>query len=329
VAELRLIAGSGRSGTTWVQDALAQANGLRPVFEPLHPNVSAIGNRFAHRALAPEDDQPELAQFLRDVCDGREIHLWTKYRRQRHWLFPPFEEFRSFGDASHVYRRWRKFLSEMPRLAFAARRTQPLIKCIRANLMLGWLSRSLGCRTVLIVRHPAAVIESELRSDWKPDFALERFKGDVRLHEITNGRYRPLLDRPLERVEGLAARWVVENQWVIERANANGITVVFYEALKSSPESEWNSIRHALGLDNAPPEEVFSRPSQQSAPKQSAATSSVSEPPGWMVALTREQLARIQAVLDFVSFNLYSVDEPGPRACALPEQPGRVAGAAG
>jgi len=37
---MKLIAGSGRSGTTWVLDALADANDLRPVFEPLHPMVS-------------------------------------------------------------------------------------------------------------------------------------------------------------------------------------------------------------------------------------------------------------------------------------------------
>lgn len=294
MSQLRLIAGSGRSGTTWVQDALALANGLRPVFEPLHPHVSMIGKTFAHRALAPENEQPELSTFLRAVCDGREIRLWTKYRCQRRWLFPPFDELWSFDDATHVYRRWRKFLGEMPQFALAAHRTEPLVKCIRANLMLGWLSRNVGCRIVLIVRHPAAVIESELRSAWKPEFALERFRSDTRLHEMTNDRYRPLLTRSLGHIEGLAARWTIENQWVIERAVESGITVVFYERLKASPATEWNVIRQALNLEHVPAESVFRRPSQQSAPTQSTATSNHTEPPNWMTALSSEQLARIR-----------------------------------
>ena len=61
---MRLIAGSGRSGTTWVQDALAAANDLRPVFEPLHPAVSEIGARYAYRALSRNDEHPELQRFL-------------------------------------------------------------------------------------------------------------------------------------------------------------------------------------------------------------------------------------------------------------------------
>ena len=318
MAHMRLIAGSGRSGTTWVQDALAEANGLRPVFEPLHPYVSTTGSRYAHRALSAEDDQPELAGFLSKVCDGRRIRLWTKYRQQKRWLFPPFEEFRSIEDAALLYRRWRKFLREAPKLAVAARRNEPLIKCIRANLMLGWLSKRLNCRTVLIVRHPGAVIESELRGSWKPEFALERFKGDARLHEITNNRYRQLLSRSLVRAEALAARWVIENQWVIEQAKANGVTIVFYERLTASPESEWPRICRALDLDIVPAAEIFSRPSQQSAPKRSAVKSNPDGTPRWQRVLSHDQLAEIQGILNDVEFELYSMGEPEPRDGAQP-----------
>ena len=36
--DLLIIAGSGRSGTTWVLDAVAEANQLRTKFEPLGPD---------------------------------------------------------------------------------------------------------------------------------------------------------------------------------------------------------------------------------------------------------------------------------------------------
>lgn len=310
---IRFIAGSGRSGTTWVQDALAAANGLRPVFEPLHPYVSAIGNRYAHRALAPDEDHPDLAEFLTEVCAGQRNRLWTQFRRQRRWLLPPSEEFWTVDDAARLYRRWNKFLRELPKLAFTGMQGEPLVKCIRANLMLGWLSRKFGCRVVLIVRHPAAVIESELRERWNARFALDRFRQDALLHELTTNRYRQLLERNLTPLEGLAARWVVENQWVVERAPANGVPVVFYEHLKSSPDQEWQRIQHALELSHAPPPAVIAQPSQQSAPKRSAATAGVSSDPRWMRVLSREQMNEIQGILDCVGVTLYTTRDPEPQ----------------
>src|SRR5262245_53226954 len=180
---IRLIAGSGRSGTTWVLDALATANDLRPVFEPLHPYVSPVGNRYAHRALTAEDQHPDLEEFLVGVCAGRRNRLWTKYRRQGRWLLPPPKEFSTRRDASRAYRQWLKFVREIPQLAAASRRQVPIVKCIRANLMLDWLARGQGWRVVLIIRHPGAVIESEMRASWSARFALERFASDERLHE--------------------------------------------------------------------------------------------------------------------------------------------------
>ena len=69
---IRFIAGSGRSGTTWIQDALAAANGLRPVFEPLHPYLSDIGGRYAHRAMSADEEHAELKAFLTgSLCRAR------------------------------------------------------------------------------------------------------------------------------------------------------------------------------------------------------------------------------------------------------------------
>jgi Sulfotransferase family len=310
---MRLIAGSGRSGTTWVQDAIASANKLRPVFEPLHPHMSEAGNRFAHRALAASDNQPELTQYLNDVCSARTLSLWTTFRQQRRWLFPPPERFQSMQDAGRAYRIWWKFIKDVPRLAVTASRSEPIIKCIRANLMLGWLSRRCDCRTVLVVRHPGAVIESELRGGWTAKFALERFRTDSRLREMTGGRYDALLERRLDPVQSLAARWVVENQWVIEQAAGNGVTVVYYERLRAQPESEWERIREALSLPFRPTASMLARPSQQSSRRRSAATLPSTSDPRWMRALSREQKDRIQGVLDSVGFSLYTVDSSDPR----------------
>jgi len=315
---VRFIAGSGRSGTTWVQDALAAANGLRPVFEPLHPFVSEFGNRYAHRALGPEDEHADLASFLYDVCAGRRNRLWTQYRRQRRWLLPPPDEFWTLQNAGRVYRRWGKFLRELPRLALASRSGEPLIKCIRANQMLGWLSRRCNFKIVLIVRHPGAVIESELRGGWSAEFALDRFRRDARLSELTSDRYRALLERKLTPIEALTARWVIENQWVTECAAANGVTVVYYEHLRSAPSREWERIRRSLGLPMTPPATILARPSQQSSPMLSDAAAEATRRPRWLQVLTPAQVRQIQDVLDEVRVDFYAMNEPEPMTLAAP-----------
>ncbi len=146
-------------------------------------------------------------------------------------------------------------------------RREPLVKCIWSNLMLGWLSRRYKFRIVLIVRHPGAVTESELRNVWSSKFALDRFRNDSRFSELTGERYRPLLEQKLTPIEGLAAKWLIENQWALETAPSNGVTVVFYERLKSLLDYEWKKLLRALDLRCMPDVSMLTRPSQQTAPQ--------------------------------------------------------------
>lgn len=308
---IRFIAGSGRSGTTWIQDALAAANRLRPVFEPLHPYLSAVGRQYAHRAVSADDEHAELKAFLVGVCAGRGPRLWTQYRQQLRWLFPPSAEFWSWQDAGRAKRHWAKFLKELPRMTADGFRREPLVKCIRANLMLPWIARHLECRIALVVRHPGAVVESELRSGWNASFVLERFKADERLHEITGERYRNLLARKLQPVEALTLRWVIENQWPMEAAT-HGIAVFHYEHLRSSAGGAWHKLCAALDLATVPDRETLARPSQQSGARREATPLAQPKSPRWMGGLSEEQAAQISGILEAVGFSGYAMDNPNP-----------------
>jgi hypothetical protein len=326
---MRLIAGSGRSGTTWVLDALATANKMRPVFEPLHPHVSMIGERYGHRALAPDELHPELQVFLEEVCAGYQERLWTQYRCQRHFLVPSPAELRTITEVKELAHRWRKFLKEAPGLAMMSTRREPLVKCIWANLMLGWLSQQCNFRIVLVVRHPGAVTESELRNAWSAKLALDRFRGDTRLHEMTNGRYLDLLKQKLTPIEELAAQWLIENQWAIETAPANGVTVVFFERLKSLRDSEWEQIQRAFDLPCMPDAAMLARPSQQTASQGSEIDASATGRPRWQRVLTYEQMSQVQRILDQAHFDLYSMADTEPREGSLDAALAGTAGRAG
>lgn len=314
---IRFIAGSGRSGTTWIQDALAEANSLRPVFEPLHPYVSAVGDRYAHRALSAEESHPDLEAFFLQTSLGGGPRLWTQYRQQRRWLFPPASKLSTRQDAGRFLRHWSKFLREIPRMTSNGIRTDPLVKCIRANLMLPWVANRVDRRVVLIMRHPGAVVESELRSGWNASFALDRFRADVRLRELTAGRYERLLAQSLGPVESLTLRWVIENQWVAESALKAGIPVFYYEQLRSSDGNEWARLCAKLELARIPEMAVLTRPSQQSGAGRTAIPLDLSKTPRWMRNLDIEQKRRIEGVLFAVGMELYSMDQAFPRVGGL------------
>lgn len=322
---IRFIAGSGRSGTTWIQDALAAANKLRPVFEPLHPYVSEVGRKYAHRALSAEEEHPELREFMLGVCAGRGPRLWTQFRQQRRWLVPPSSEFWSKKDAGRTTRHWAKFLRESPRMAANGLRKEAIIKCIRANLMLPWISRHLQCHVALVVRHPGAVVESELRGRWNASYALERFRMDARLRELTRDRYKSLLSRNLNVVESLTLRWVIENQWVMESAEANRIPVFHYENLRSANGSEWPQLCASLEVDHLPDRAMLTRPSQQSAARRNSIPLAQSEKPRWMSGLSGAQAGQVQGILDDVGFREYAIDEPNPRLAGSPRASSPVA----
>jgi hypothetical protein len=275
-----------------------------------------MGARFGQRALAADERHPELERFLERACAGHEKRLWTQFRCQRHFLLPSMDEVRTYAGIAGLAHRWGKFLREAPRFAMESTRREPLVKCIWSNLMLDWLSRQCQFRLVLIVRHPGAVTESELRNFWSAKPTLDQFRGDKKLHELTNGRYLALLNQKLTPVEELAVKWLIENQWAIETAPANGVTVVFYERLKSQPNIEWEKIQRTFALPNLPDAAMLARPSQQSAPQGSDIGSSADGLPKWQRVLTDDQTGQIQRILDQASFDIYSVNGAEPREIA-------------
>jgi hypothetical protein len=237
------------------------------------------------------------------------------YRGRPDLLFPSWTSLLRVDEAQRLRRRWAKFLAERRQLSVAARRPYPIIKFIRANLMLGWLRSAFDCKVVLMVRHPGAVVESQLRlgSVWNPEPVLQRYRSDRRLDELTAGRYRALLNAPLSTVQALTLNWVIENQWPIDNCAGDGVSLAFYEHLKSTPETGWPQLCRSLGLTNVPSITQLHLPSQQSSSASRDGLKSESAEPRWRKGLTGAQLAELQGVLDVVGFRAYHVDRAAPQ----------------
>lgn len=263
--------------------------------------------------ISREEEHPELKGFLEDVFAGRRIRLWSQYRRQKNWIVPSSDTFRSAADSRRFARRWGRFIREAPGLAVKAANRKPIVKCIWANLMLRWLIRHCNCRVILVVRHPAAVIESEIRNGWDAGDTLDRFRQDRKLQELTEGRYCQLLAGSLTAVEALTLRWLIENQPMIDAAPSRHLSIVYYEQLAASSTFAWRQVKDALILERSPDSEVLARPSQQSWPPGAAASQRHGAKPTWQRMLTPEQSDEIQGVLDRCEFHLYSMRDSEPR----------------
>jgi hypothetical protein len=309
---MRVVAGSGRSGTTWVLDCLADANGLRPMFEPLHPAVTPLGAKFAYRAIQPGEQHPDLKAYLGRIARGEYHSLWVTYRGRRDLLVPSPSNLRSWNDVLRISRRWRGLLKDRAALGVASRRHGTLIKMIRANLALGWMTQTLGAKAILLVRHPCAVVESQARLGevWDPEPILNRFRADARLHEVSSGRYIELLGARLSLIESLALVWVIENQLPVEQSERLGYVVIPYEDL--ADEAPWQRMCMALGLAVLPENARLREPSQQASIREAAGYAASAGKPRWMTSLRVDELRTIQRVLDRVECQLYDVGQTRP-----------------
>lgn len=231
-APVALIAGSGRSGTTWLEDLIDFRRDHRVVFEPFHAERFPVCGMFAQRQyFRPADRSVPHERAASAVMNGRFRSLWAD---------------RSYSRL--VYRK-------------------RLIKDIRANLMLGWLRRQFpSLPIVLLLRHPLAVASSQIRRGWSPmiDSALEDLRAQEPLVADFLAPVLDLFDAPLSPLERAVLLWCVENRVALDQRDDSGAVVVFYERLVANPVPELERIFSELDLQFDPAVlEDLHRPSGQ------------------------------------------------------------------
>jgi hypothetical protein len=210
------LAGSPRSGTTWVAERVA-ASGLRLIFEPFHPDEVASSRDFDHRRYVrpSSTDEPLLRQAKR-VVQGRIRSSWTdRYNRR---VLPD----------------------------------RRLIKEVRANLYLGWLHAQFPWMPiVLVLRHPGAVVASQRAVDWNFSAHPARLLDQEELVEDHLAPFAALLEGARSPVEQGVAVWAAENYVPLAQFSRGEIHVVCYEHLLVRPEEEYRRLLAFYGLPDS------------------------------------------------------------------------------
>ncbi len=311
---VRIIAGYGRSGTTWIQDVLAKANSLRAVFEPMHPLHVDGADEFAHRYVPADSEEPELYQFLYRFFYGDYRSLWADYRVIKRSLLPRRQNISSLKQCKRQFRRYIALKNKFRRFNKQRQHPERIVKLIRANMMLAWLRTKFAARIVFVIRHPAAVVLSQMkaRKSWDPYTYIDRYRTDSELLEILDEQTRQLLFDDLEDVEAYTLCWCIENMVALDQARSCGIPVIHYERLMSRGLPEWERVLAALDLENMPDRELISQPSQQAWGKKATDANLLLDYASWMADIDNSLPARIQYILDATGLSVYHVDDALP-----------------
>ena len=232
-----IIAGFGRSGTTWLSDVISKALGGLILFEPFHPGVYPESKNlcYASSVLAPED---LLRHLTKTTSQAPSNNNWLL----RNHLNTPLEE----NSQSFVKYIWDN--------------TDILgLKTIRLNHMLATLSKAINGYVVYIYRHPLAVLTSLLNRkrfweeygwDWHEQYFFERALGHTswtkdQMAELTRVRSSEFLDQEMT----ILLMWSISFIISLREVDRCDGVVVSYEDLYLDPYNKATDILSHIGFD--------------------------------------------------------------------------------
>lgn len=226
-----LVSGFWRSGTTWVQDCLAESLGAKTVFEPLSPN-DARRRAMLRERFAQEDDAQ--AYIPGPGLEGPAF--WT------------------FLDAAVTGRYGSEFLLSCRGRVRESMRPRIVVKDVRLQFNLGLVHRRYGVPVIHVRRHPCAAVASLMSVDWHWSF------GRVRLADLMRGLADALppgypvgddllAEFDTDGLSRMAAAWAVTERFVdLSLSGEPWARIVAYEDLVADPEAGFADLCRWLGL---------------------------------------------------------------------------------
>ena len=276
------LAGSGRSGTTWIADILNFRNEYRHISEPFHRKNVPLAAAFGYRQyLRPTDRDAKYLEPARRILSGRIRNLWAdKYNR--------------------------RFLVQ-----------KRFVKEVRANLFLKWLRVNFPeMPMVLLIRHPCAVAASRMKLNWEGGADLRGFLSQPELMEDHLEPFRSELERAQaegDAFEKMIFFWCVENLVPLSQLAPGEAHIAFYERFVTTPREEVERLFGYLGRPFDP--DVMSalgKPSMATR-KDSAILRGGNLLGSWRNEIEPEPLARAMEILGLFGLDrLYGTD-PEPR----------------
>jgi hypothetical protein len=278
-----ILAGMGRSGTTWGADIINHDNSYRAIFEPFLPAYVKEASGFEYiQYLNPQTKNDFLACQAKRILTGKTRNQWVDK-----------------GNPGILYRH-------------------RLVKTIRANLMLAWL-RNLDVRLplVLMVRHPLQVVASWLKLGWGKETLGRRSDFEIITSQQALFADFPVVSDAMKYIdtqdnfERTVFQWCVFHFIPFHQLKKNEVHLLFYEQLVGNPTKEvdalfrylnkpiqWENINKAIQRQSR----TGIRPVE---PKKNASQLVL----GWKSKFTTRQIQRANEILRIFGMdNIYDQD---------------------
>lgn len=247
---IRILIGSGRSGTTWLLDSIARQNQLRPVFEPLHPCVSSLSRVYQNILLDKDAPEEELKNYILKSSTGSICPTWTRFRTRPDLLLSGLKPGISQVELRNILYRWMQFTKRLANTYYWRSYQEPFVKLIRANLMVAWISKHIDSRVLYVIRNPFDVVASQLEhiDHWTPDPILEK----LYQNQLISDRFAHLKYIAANKSEcftkKLALIWGIQNKIGLEQCRSVGTHIVAYEDLVNNNANSWDTVAFSLDV---------------------------------------------------------------------------------
>lgn len=290
------LAGSNRSGTTWVSEVLNHDGSLRAMFEPFHVANVPYTRVFPGRPrpyIRPGTDEPACRAMAHRILNGQVRHPWVdRYNTQR----------------------------------FPRRR---LIKSIHANMLLKWLRVEFPeTPTLFLLRHPCAVAYSvrELRFSVVNEDLTQYFDNEALMADHLEP-FRGLIRDTTDEFARLVLYWCLENYVPLRALGPDDAKILFYEELVTAPEDH---VRPILKWARRPHSDevlrAMSKPSVTSWGDHSSMRNGRNPIQNWRDHLTPAEIRTAVEILRATGMDVLYDDGPMPHPEGLRRlRPGPVA----
>jgi len=245
-----ILAGSPRSGTTWLMEILRIIPGYTTLFEPLNPLYLPKSFEVGFRSrsyLPPGEDWPEGEEHLRKILTSRPLYDFSSFEKS--------DSKKSLNKIISNYLDQLKPELLMHHLVG----NKLLVKFIRLNRLLPWVAERFQLRSmILIIRHPCSVVDSQLKTgfcgyhpDNPPYKDIYPTQKNI-LDEASKieGLDNSILKRLKEiktREEIIAASWCLDNYVPLSCPKPYPWTIVTYEKLMKDGIGEINRLFNEIG----------------------------------------------------------------------------------
>jgi hypothetical protein len=296
-----VVSGTPRGGTTWIAETLAKAPGTLHLWEPLHPRHVAETLAKAPGTLHLwEPLYPLPSSTLAASRSGTELYVTPTCVLYQHIKRIITGDVRL---SDYLMKNgFRYFASKSFRNMLFFQRF--VVKLVRGNLLLYWMLKEFGLKGALIIRHPCAVVASQMHhSDWGDARALE----DIRNHRLPiYEKFDPSFAKVARSVntteELLALEWCIRTLVPLRQPKPHPWLLTVYEDLIEDM-GEWDRLCSYLSCPT-PSKDLVTRLSATSLRRDNELSPSASIDK-WRRYLSEKQIEDILRVCSEMGVDFY------------------------